>query len=245
MKPRLSLVPAEHPGVVLNHDEVHLWTTTLDLPASEVQELLETLSIDERARADRYHFAHDRMRFTVARGVLRAILGCYLNTPPEELRFYYSPHGKPDLVEDAALRFNVSHSGGIAVYGITRGRAIGVDIERIRGIVDIESISERFFSPQEVAVLGTLPPQAHAVAFFACWTRKEAYIKARGEGLSMPLDRFDVSLAPGEPAALLRAYGDPLEASRWSLRAFAPAPGYVAALAVEGQGLRLKTHHWP
>jgi 4'-phosphopantetheinyl transferase len=163
------------------------------------------------------------------------------------LRFGYNPYGKPALVGEEGekgLRFNVSHSHGLALYAITRGREIGVDLERIRPFPDLIGLAERFFSPKEVAALRTLPAPMQTEAFLTCWTRKEAYIKAKGEGLSLPLSQFEVSLAPGEPSALLRTQWDALEASRWSLHALTPGPGYVAALAVECNHRRMTCWHW-
>jgi 4'-phosphopantetheinyl transferase len=205
------------------------------------------LSEDEGARAARFYFQKDREHFIVARGLLRSILGRYLDSEPSTLRFSYSNYGKPALVgaEEAALRFNLSHSGGLALLAVTRGREIGVDLERVRPDFVDDQIAERFFSPREVARLRALPPGVQLEAFFTCWTRKESYIKAHGEGLSLPLDGFDVTLTPGEPAALLSTRGDLREAALWSLRALHPWPGYVAALAVEGHDWQLKTWRWP
>jgi len=226
----------------LQSDEVHVWRTALDLPESQVRSLRQTLTADECQRAERYVFEKDRTHFVVARGLLRVLLGRYLRQEPQHLRFTYGLHGKPALATDmgrVALRFNVSHSHGLALYAITRGREVGVDVERIRPAVVQEKVAERFFSPREVTVLRALPTPLQAPAFFACWTRKEAYIKAKGDGLSLPLDQFDVSLAPGEPAALLHTTRDPQEAACWALQDLAPAPGYRAAVAVAGHDWRL------
>ena len=170
------------------------------------------------------------------------LLGGYLGQDPPHLRFTYGLHGKPALATDtgrAALRFNVSHSHGLALYAITGGREVGVDVERIRPEIAQEKIAERFFFSREVTVLRALPPLLQAPAFFACWTRKEAYMKAKGDGLALPLDQFEVSLAPGEPAALLRTAWDPQEAACWALQDLAPAPGYRAAVAVAGHDWHL------
>jgi len=221
---------------------VHVWCAALDVPESQVRSLWDTLTADERQRAERYIFEKDRTHFVVARGLLRVLLGRYLRQDPPHLRFTYGPHGKPALATDtgrATLCFNVSHSHGLALYAVTRSREVGVDVERIRPEVAQEKIAERFFSPREVTVLRALPTPLQATAFFACWTRKEAYIKAKGEGLALPLDQFDVSLAPGEPAALLRTAWDPQEAACWTLQDLAPASGYRAAVAVAGHAWRL------
>jgi 4'-phosphopantetheinyl transferase len=193
------------------------------------------LSPDERARAERFHFARDRDHFIAGRGLLRVILARYLETEPGTLRFEYGRHGKPRLASTAGdgIRFNVAHSRGLALYAVAVGRELGVDIERIEPRLE-QGIAERFFSPGEIATLRSLPPPVQREAFFACWTRKEAYVKARGEGLTLGLDQFEVSMCPGEPAALLHTASDPDEARRWSLQELAPGPGYAAALAVEG-----------
>ena len=174
------------------------------LQVSRLPNLKQVLSADEHARAERFYFQKDRERFMVARGLLRTVLGRYLNQEPSQLRFCYSPYGKPALATGSGrntLRFNVSHSHGLALYAITCGRELGVDVELIRPELPDEEIAERFFSFQEVSGLRALPPNMRLEAFFNCWTLKEAYIKARGEGLSLPLDQFDVALVPGEAAA--------------------------------------------
>jgi len=235
-------------ALVLGCDEVHVWRATLDQPPSQIQSLLHNLAADEQARAKRFYFERDRERFIVARGVLRAILSGYLNRVPESLSICYSSHGKPALAGKSdrdAIRFNVAHSHGVALYAVSRGREVGIDLERIRFDLAVAEIAERFFSRREVAMLRTLSIEAQFQAFFRCWTRKEAYIKALGQGLSLPLDQFDVSLAPGEPAALLGTQQYPSEASRWSLQELTPAPGYTAALAVEGHGWCLTCWQWP
>ena len=231
----------------LGKDDVHVWRASLDPPASQVSSLRHTLAADELARAERYHFRQVRERFVVARGLLRAILSRYLGLEAGHLRFCYGPNGKPKLDKETgggALRFNVTHSQGLALYAMTRGREVGIDIEAIHPELAREEIAEQFFSPREVAALRALPVALQPEAFFNCWTRKEAYIKARGAGLSLPLNQFDVSLVPGEPAALLSTEGDSLEAARWALRALDPGPGYAAALAVEGHDWRLKCWQW-
>ncbi len=139
----------------------------------------------------------------------------------------------------------MSHSHGVALYAVTRDREVGIDLEFIRRDLEVEQIAERFFSRRETATLRALPTALREYAFFLCWTRKEAYIKARGEGLSLPLDQFDVSLIPGEPAALLSTQPDSDEALRWSLQELTLASGYVAALAVEGRGWSLSCWQWP
>jgi len=234
--------------MAVSNDEVHVWRASLDLAESEVQRLAQTLSADERTRSERFYFERDRQRFIAGRGMLRQILGRYLGIDPSRLRFRYGAHGKPALAEPAGergLRFNVSHSQGLALYAVTCNREVGVDLERVRPISNADRIAERFFSSQENAALRALPANLKCEGFFTCWTRKEAYIKARGDGLSFSLDQFDVSLAPGAPAALLDVRGHPQEVSRWSLLELIAGSGYVAALAVEGHHWRLKCWQWP
>lgn len=243
--------PEPHGAMTLSHGEVHVWRASLEQPPGVAARLRLTLSEDERERAARFHFERDRVRFVIARAALRAVLGRYLDVPPGSLRFSYGAHGKPllspEFVAESAeggLEFNVSHSHTLALVAVARGRALGVDIERLRADAAERQIAERFFSAQEVAALCALPDAQQPRAFFDCWTRKEAYIKARGEGLSFPLDEFDVSLQPDAPAVLLGVRGDVREAARWSLRALDVEPGYAAALAVEGNGWRLRTLQW-
>jgi 4'-phosphopantetheinyl transferase len=220
----------------------------LDQTPSQIQSFLHSLSEDEQARAERFYFERDREHFVVARGVLRAILSGYLSRTPECLSFCYSSHGKPAIAGESdrnAIRFSVSHSQGVALYAVTRGREVGIDLERIRFDLAVAEIAERFFSRREVGMLQALPTEVQLQAFFRCWTCKEAYIKARGEGLSLPLNQFDVLLAHGEPTAVLGTQRDPSEASRWSLQELTSTPGYAAALAVEGHGWHLTCWQWP
>lgn len=231
----------------LEKDEVHVWRASLDLEASSIQSLLRTLCVEEQQRAERFHFPKDRDRFIVARGLLRGILSFYLGKQPSSLQFVYNQYGKPALTEAynrKPLCFNLSHSRGLALYAVTQNRNLGVDLEYIRTDFPCKEIAERFFSPQENAVLRTLPLDMKHKAFFTCWTRKEAYIKATGKGLSLPLNQFDVSLIPKEPAILLSIAGDHQAACRWSLQELIPDPDYVAALAVEGTGWQIKCWQW-
>jgi 4'-phosphopantetheinyl transferase len=234
--------------LVLRSDEVHVWRASLNLERSKIQSLQQILTADERSRAERFYFQKDQEHFIVARGLLRAILGRYLDMKPSQLRFYYSHHGKLALARELGrhmLRFNLSHSHGLALYAITHCREIGVDLEYVRPNLAYEHIAERFFSSREIDALRAMPANTQKQAFFNCWTRKEAYIKAKGAGLLLPLDQFDVSLVPGEPAVLLSTNADPQDASHWSLQELVPRPGFVAALAVEGHDWRVKCYQWP
>ncbi len=230
-------------------DEVHAWTASRDGAEPVVEAMRGLLDDDERARADRFLSPVDRRRFAVGRGLLRTILGRYLGRPPEGLRFVANAHGKPSLDPasgvDPTLRFNLAHSGSLILIGLARGRDLGVDIERVRPDFGGEALAGRFFAPGEVATLRGLPAEARTLAFFHGWTRKEAYIKAKGKGLAIPLDEFEVAIDPSRPAALLSTRPDPLDAARWSLVELATEPGYVAAACVEGHGWELRRAWWP
>lgn len=237
--------PTAH--VRLTPGEVHVWRARLDQPAAIVDRFWQTLSADEQERAARFHFPGGRDSYVVGRGVLRELLGRYLGMQASEVSLAYSSHGKPALAEGCgslALRFNLAHSGRLALYGFVLDCLIGIDIEKNRPDFAGQRIADRFFSTREADALRALPKEQREEAFLNCWTRKEAYIKARGEGLSFPLDAFDVSLKPGEPAALLATQGDPQEASRWSMFALHAGEGYAAALAVEGQGADVSCFEW-
>lgn len=227
-------------NIALGDDEVQLWHAALDSHSAESLEHL--LSEDEIVRARRFHFATDRNHFTVARALLRKLLASYLRTS-QPLLLSYGEKGKPFLAaaDMLPISFNLAHSGGRALFAFSKGRELGVDLELIREDMTGDDIARRFFSEREVGALRDLPEVFRQQAFFNCWTRKEAYIKARGEGLSMRLDSFDVSLAPGETAALLKNHTDEAEVARWEMRAIVVPPGYVAALVVEGHGWQLKT----
>jgi 4'-phosphopantetheinyl transferase len=227
----------------LTETDVHVWRAALDQSQQRVEQLAALLSEDEKARAHRFHFERDKRRFTVGRGVLRLILGKYLQVDPDQLQFGYGPQGKPSLIKHH-LQFNVSHSHELALYAVTLAHDVGVDIEHLRSMPDYEQIATRFFSTNEQRALLSLPPHQQEKAFFTCWTRKEAYIKAIGHGLMMPLDQFDVSLAPNQPAALLEIRAEMQEVSDWSLRALHPTPGYVAALVVASRNLKLSCWQW-
>ncbi len=211
-----------------------VWKIALDQPADVVAGLRGVLSVSEIERAERFRVDRGAERYVVGRGTLRRLLERYAGVPAKELTFDLNEFGKPEL-PGSEVMFNLSHSHGVALFAVTRGRAIGVDIERIREEVTSDKIAERFFSPAEASAISALPAHEQAEAFFNCWTRKEAWIKARGQGLSIALNSFEESLAPGEPARLLATRPDPEEAGRWSLAALACEPGYAAALAVAGE----------
>jgi len=240
-----SPAPSRRPG--LDAASVHVWRIALAVPDAEQAERAAVLAPDERARAARFHFERDRRRWTAARGAVRAVLEGYAGVPAASLAFRVGPHGKPALDGPAAragLEFNVSHSGDLALCAVTHARAVGVDVEAIRPDFATGEVARRFFAPAEVAALEALPSGERVEAFFACWTRKEAYLKGRGTGIALGLDRFEVSLAPGRPAALLATHDEPAAAARWRLVALAPGEGYAGALVTDGPA-RLVCWQWP
>jgi 4'-phosphopantetheinyl transferase len=244
----LVVTPVEAPGdgdVSPARGTVDLWSASLEPPALLASHLAGYLSSDERARADRFVFPRDRNHFVAGRAFLRLLLGQYLGTEPRALRFSYGPNGKPALADDRSdLRFNLAHSGALAVCALTRGSEVGVDVERLRPIRDAEGVAQSAFSPREVARLESLPEPARLRAFYEAWTRKEAFLKALGHGLARPLDSFDVTLGPGEPPRLLRTLGDPTEADRFSLHALEPEIGYVGAIAIPGHDWHVRHVRW-
>ena len=233
--------PATQPPP-LSQDEVHVWRLALDQPAPSQQRLEQFLSPAEVRRADRFHLAHDRRRFVVSHGALRWLLGRYLEQAPASIQFYHGPHGKPycaAALDAAPLQFNLAHSGAIALFGFTRHRLLGIDIELRQPLADLRAIATQFFSPAEARALLALPAPLQLIGFYNCWSRKEAYIKAIGKGLSQPLDSFDVTLCPGEPACLLRVADQPTAQERWQMRALEPHSDYAAAVVIEGTGWQL------
>jgi 4'-phosphopantetheinyl transferase len=231
----------------LKEGEIHIWCVGLEQPLSRLQKFSQILNADERRRAERFLFEQDRRYFVSRHGTLRTILGRYLKIAPSELNFHHGTHGKPALAwtsYEAPIHFNLSHSRGVALFGFTRGHAIGVDIEYLHDIPEMEQIAERFFSMKENEVFRTLPRSQKKEAFFHCWTCKEAFMKAIGDGLSRPLDTFDISLVPGEPTKLLSIEGDSKEASQWSIQDFKPIPNYVSAFAVRRHDFETKRWQW-
>lgn len=217
----------------ISPSEVHIWRIFLDRPAIPVEQLVQTLSADEYVRAERFYFERDKNRFIVARASLRSILSSYLGLPAERVQFCYGHRGKPALAQTQAksgLYFNLSHSQELAVCAVTRDRELGIDVEFIRPIAEAEQIAKRYFSERENASFQTLAKSDKQAGFFYHWTRKEAYLKAEGEGLSANSDRFDDSVATAE--------GD-CKTNRWFLQGFTPAPNYIATVAVEGKGWEL------
>ena len=217
----------------LRENEVHVWRGSLSRRPAEVARLRDLLATDERARADQFRFERDRSRYIVGRATLRLLLARYLDAEPGELEIGYGEFDKPYL--DGGPSFNLSHSGAVALYAFAADGEIGIDLELDDADLSREQIAERFFSPAEVSALRLLPAEAQPSAFLTCWTRKEAFIKARGDGLSLALDSFDVTLAPNVSAALLRTGWRAEEAGEWTIEDLSDRrAGYIAAVALRG-----------
>lgn len=216
--------------------EVHVWALPLDAPQHVVERLSPALSDDERTRADRFVFERDRRRFVAARGWLRAVLGQCLGVDAGEVRFEYSAAGKPSIAprpNQRPLHFNLSHSEELAVVAVTPLAPLGVDVERVRPLDDADALVARFFSRNEHRAFSALPADQRPPAFFALWTRKEALLKATGEGLGQPLSLVEVSFLPSEPARVIAIAGSGDRAASWRLEHLSPRAGYAGAVAIE------------
>jgi len=242
-----------HEGPALSMSHIQVWQLRLD-DRAVIQAISEIsaargglLSADELIRAQRFHFEKDRIRFTLCRSALRLLLARFLDLAPEKIRFSYTAKGKPEVSEDEnprSLRFNLSHSDNRALLAVGIGSAIGVDIEQIRTNVNTADLAERFFSAREREGLCSLPKDVRIAAFYACWTRKEAFLKASGEGLGFPLSDFSVSVDPGKEARLEEIKGDRKAVRRWSMIDLHAAEGFRAAVAVEHPDATVATFDW-
>ena len=234
--------PDPHAQLTLTSEGVHIWRANLDAAAQNLGPLEANLSEDEKSRAARFVFPKDRQRFIAARGILRQLLGDYLNRPAAGIEFTYGPQGKPRIRsenDDFPLQFNLSHSQAIAVFAFALRRELGIDVEAVRADFGGLEIAERYFSRQELEELRSLPVESQAESFFLCWTRKEAYVKARGGGLQIPLASFSVTLTPGRPETLQSS-----DTFNWTLRSFQASHGFVGAVIGEGKGWRPSFWNW-
>lgn len=235
------------PGKLINSNEVHVWRVLLDVTTVEFEMLLSFLSIDELARAERFHFEKDQKRFIVARGVLRKMLGSYLNMHPGEICFEYSSHGKPMLAHnrgDNSICFNLSHSGTFALYAVGLRKKIGIDIESIRDDVSVEQVTRQFFSQNEINSLEKIDIDKRSGLFFQYWTRKEAFLKASGEGISFPMEQCDVSLINGKVLSPVTVQDKNSETSSLYVQDLFPGNGYAAAIAIEGEESNILCLHY-
>src|SRR5258706_3318452 len=240
-----SAISVSVPG--LAPDQIHVWRVPLNQSPARLLELKAVLSPDERARAERFRFDKDRNQFIESRAALRLLLSQYLNVSPTGLTFSKAAHGKPALANgqsNSGLRFNLSRRDGLALVAVTRDREIGIDVELIQADLPLFEIANVSFSENELAILQSLPESQQAAGFYNCWTRKEAYVKARGEGFSFPLKEFDVSLTPGAAAKLLAVRGRNTEVDRWTLQDLSAGDGYVAALMFEGPNATVICEDW-
>ena len=251
MRPDLLATPTWHEGPFeaeraamaaadrLGAAQVHVLQSSLDEASAAAG--VSSLSTDEAVRAARFHRSHDRELFVRGRAWLRRVLGRYLEVPPQDVRFVIGEHGKPALAAPHAwLQFNLSHTGSLALLALTRVGEVGVDVETVRAMSDVAAIARRQFAPSEWSRWSEMPCEEQLSAFYACWTRKEAFVKALGAGLSLPLDGFEVAFEPARPAALLSIGGSPQRAASWSMWAFEPLPGFCAAVVARGSGLELR-----
>lgn len=244
LEPSWNAPPAR---TVLSDKEMHIWRAFLDIPDRSVQEFKQSLSTDERARAERFRFDRDRNRFIAAHGILRRILACYMNVDPCEITFCREENGKPRLktaAGETGIQFNLSHSEGLAIYVFTCDRRVGVDVECIRVVDEMEQIVEQFFSARERALFRVLPAGVKQEMFFNLWTRREAFLKAIGNGLSYPPDTFD-ALRGGEDSDHSSAMAGGAQAGPgWSVLDVRPASRFVGAVVVDGAMWETRCWQW-
>lgn len=237
------------PSGQIGEAETHVWRIKLDLVSVDPLDLQRVLALEEQSRADKFYREMDRRRYQVTRFALRDILSKYSLCEAEKIEFDYNQFGKPLVQGKENLRFNVSHAGEVSLIAVAQGREVGVDVEQVQEVssddpASLYRIAQRFFAPNEVRQLRQLPEAALVQAFFTCWTRKEAFIKAKGLGLAIPLDSFEVSFLPSARPELISFEADLVEKERWSFYALEPLPGYVGALVVEGKHLDLSCWDW-
>ena len=241
------LWPPRSGGPPLTSNEIHVWAATLCPPAEILNQFAATLSPDETARANKFKFERHRNRFIAGRGALRGILAPYLNAQPAELGFDYSPNGKPSLAgrfAESKIHFNLAHSDELALIAVTRIGIVGVDVEKVRPVKDMDHLVARFFSPRESDAFQKVAEAEKPAAFFNLWTRKEALLKATGEGITRSLSLVEVSFLPGEPARLVAIAGDSAKAAEWSLRDLSPAVGFTGALAIQARNITVRCWNW-
>lgn len=230
------------------HDEIHIWSAVLDQPPYKIHRLANTLSIEEKKRAERFHFVHDRRRFIVGRGVLRTLLANYLKIAPDDVQFCYGSNGKPfikSFYNKDKLQFNLSHSENYALFAFARDREIGIDIEYVHFFSEMEKIAKQFFSTNEFFALQSLPNGEKKTAFFTFWTRKEALAKAVGMGLSHDLNKIDMTRCRRQLSLTMHDKRNSNKDSFWSIQDLNLVPGFAAAVAVKGENWRLHCWKWP
>lgn len=228
----------------LEEKTIHVWYCSFEASKNRLNEYFGLLSKDEKQKASRFKFQKDNECYIITRGILRQLLGSYLELTPAEIQFTYTSFGKPLLAFDSSLKFNVSHSGSMAAFAFFQNQEIGVDIEKIKADFDVLELAQHFFSKKEIEALEKQAKEDLPRAFFRCWTRKESFIKAEGSGLSFPLHKFAVSLDHDNKASLLETQWDASEKEIWKLFSFTPAEGYIGAVAVTEATAAIKYYNY-
>ncbi len=218
-------------SLALSGRDVHVWTLRIGVSDAVAARFEPFLTPDEKRRAERLRFCHLYRSFVTTRGFLRCLLGHYLGLHPANISFKYGLKGKPAVASSAGIEFNATHSSGLAVFVFTLDCQIGIDLEQIHPVTEMQHVADCFFCPEEAGEIRSLPPRERQRGFFSCWTRKEAYIKATGDGLSAPLNEFRVALQPNEPVRFIHLSHDTSDAAAWMLHDLGLAPGYAAAMA--------------
>ncbi len=227
----------------LTSSEVHVWAVWLNTPTEISRAYRDLLVAEEIVRAERFAFENLRRHYEVSQGALRLLLARYLKRLPRELIFTFGPRGKPALADDVHLQFNLSNSGEMSLYALTTNCEIGVDVEQVRPLIDLSDLASRYFCDAEAAELSSIDDERFRLeAFYRCWTRKEAYIKAIGTGLYHPLDQFQVTLLANDPARFVHIGGSAKTADGWTLQHLDPAPDYIGALAYQGAPRKIIFH---
>lgn len=225
---------------VLKNQQVHVWCASLEYTDNQLNDFFALLNDEEQARAQRFHFLKDRHHFVAARGILKKLLGTYLKLAPQSLNFSYSAFGKPFLKEHPSLQFNLSHSNQMTLIAITLNYAVGIDIESMHRICDMDLIAQRYFSAREYEILKNLSNTEKTQTFYNGWTRKEAFLKAHGQGLSYSLDKVEVTMHPNETVKFLALHDAQENISEWSLYELAPLTQYASALVVKNFSEKLE-----
>ena len=234
--------------MLLTSGEMHVWLASLDQPASRLRNLEQALSSEEWRRSERFRLERDRNRFLVRRGVLRGILGFYLATGPERLRLHAGENGRPAVLDPSGrnrIEFSISHSAGLALLAFSKDREVGIDIERVRDIAEMDLIGQQCFSSKENELMRSAPQDQKREVFFAAWTCREAFLKALGYGLSRPMEQIEVLPVAGERFKSLRIGLDSGKASLWTVGRLDPAPGFAAAFCAEGGSAEVRFLRWP
>ncbi|MGI9549671.1 MAG: 4'-phosphopantetheinyl transferase family protein [Aurantibacter sp.] len=228
----------------LPSNTIHVWTKNFGAVQHETERLIHLLNDHEKIRANKFKFPKDRQRFIVSRAVLKVLLGRYLDENPQEIEFEYGAYGKPEVKVPSSVNFNISHAGNMVVLGFVKNYTIGVDVEIVKNDFDVVELAENFFSQDEIRALSNTNENERFRAFYRCWTRKESFIKAVGQGLSYPLDSFAVSLDDDHSAEFLKINGIPDPQKNWRLHSFIPADGYIAALSINGNPKTIQFFDW-